>query len=222
MGPGRRRGHQRVEQPRIPALLRMPLHTDREARRATGHLEALDRAVGRPRGGDQAVPELVHGLVVMGRRVQPGIPAGPGQYPAQHPGRGDPDQVTAEPAVRPGVLLVPDHLRQVLVQGAAPDHVEQLDAPADGQQRHLAGQRRDEQSQLPAVPLVVGRAGLRVRAGPVPGRVHVTAAGHDQPVQVGHGRGRLGRVAAGGQQHRPPAAAAHRVHVGLRDQRGRR
>jgi hypothetical protein len=201
----------------------MPLHADREARRAAGHLEALDRPVRRPRGGDQAITEPVHRLMVMGRRVQPDIQTTvTGQHPSQRPGRADPDQVTAEPAGRPRVLLVPDHLRQMLVQGAAAHHVEQLDAPADGQKGHCTCQRRVQQGQLPAVPLIVGGAGLRVRAGPVPGRVHVTAAGHDQPIQVGHCRGRLGGVAAGWQQHRPPAAAPHRVHVGLRDQRGRR
>src|ERR1700742_2653807 len=39
-GPTSRRGHQRVEQPRIVALLRMPLHADREDR-AAGDLEPL-------------------------------------------------------------------------------------------------------------------------------------------------------------------------------------
>jgi hypothetical protein len=198
----------------------MPLNPDREDRSA-GDLQTLDRPVGGPRGGDQPVPEPVHGLVMVGRRVQPGLVAGAREHPAQRPGRSHPDQVPPESAVRPGVLFVPHDLRQVLVQRPAADHVEQLNAPADGQQRPAGRQRRVQQGQLPAVSLAVRRAGLRVGHRAVPGRIHVPAARHDQPVQVGHGGRGFGRVAARRQQHRPPAAAPHRIHVGLRDQRGR-
>jgi hypothetical protein len=196
----------------------MPLHADREGGQPVGDLQGLDRPVGRPRRGHQASTDPVHRLVVVRRRVHPGLVVPRGQQPSQRPFGPDPDQMPPEPAVRPGVLLVPDHLGQVLVQRPAPEHVEQLDTPADGQQRPPGHQRRVEQRQLPAVPLGVRRAGLRVRASAVPGRVDVPAAGHDQPVQVGHGGGGFGRVATDRQQHRPAAAAPHRVHIGLRDQ----
>jgi hypothetical protein len=122
----------------------VPLHADREGGQAVGHLEALDRPVGRPRGSDEAVAERVHGLVMVRRRVQPDVFAGARQHAAQRPGRPDPDQMPPEPAVRPGVLLVPDHLGQMLVQRPAAQDVEQLDAPADGQQRLPGGHRRVE------------------------------------------------------------------------------
>ena len=101
-----------------------------------------------------------------------------------------------------------DQLRQVLVEGAAAGDVEDLHPAADPEQRHLALDRALRQRQFEAVALGPGALRLRVRLGPVAGRVDVGAAGEDQgvepvedPVGIGLGGG------VGRQQDRGPAGA---------------
>jgi hypothetical protein len=221
----------------------------RRRARQGGELDRLHRPVGRPRRAGQPVAQPVDRLMVVrghldpvpvrggpvecgprparlvpvagGRaRTRPNGPAR-GENAADRAGGADADRVPAEVVGDPGVLLVPDHVREVLVQRAAADDVEQLHAAADGQQRQPGRQRAVDHGQFPGVPLGVGRAGRRVHGRAVPGRVHVTAAGHHQAVEVGHGQRGLRGGAAGRQQDRPAAAAAYRVHVGTRQHRGR-
>jgi hypothetical protein len=87
--------------------------------------------------------------------------------------------VAAEVVGDPGMLLVPDDVREVLVQRPAPDDVEQLDAAADGQQRQAGLQRAVEQGQLPGVAFGVGHPRRGVHGRAVPGWVDVSAARHD-------------------------------------------
>src|SRR5581483_5832358 len=58
-----RRRDQRVEQPTVVVLLRVPLHADDEL--ASGQLHRLDRAVQRPRGDGEAAAKPVNGLMVV-------------------------------------------------------------------------------------------------------------------------------------------------------------
>ena len=140
---------------------------------------------------------------------------------ADQSGGADADRVPAEAIGDAGMLLVPDDVREVLVQRPAPDDAEQLHAAADGQQRQPRLQRAVDHGQFPGVALGVGCPGRRVHGGAVPGRIDVAAARHHQAVEVGHGEGGLRGGAAGRQQDRPAAAAAYRVHVRARQDGGR-
>ena len=202
-------------------LFRVPLDAEHEAGQAAQlggpGLDRLDQAVFLPRDRPQPVAEQVDGLVVMGGHLdEPGL----GQDAGQHAVRADLYVVPPEPA-RPAVVpLMVDQVRHVLVQRAAPAHVQHLHAAADRQQRHALGHGRAGDGQVPGVADRPGRLGLRVARLAVPGRIDVRAARHDQAVQVRDRQAGLVGVPAGRQQDRPAAAAAHRVHVHVREKRG--
>ena len=161
-------------------------------------LHRLHGAVRRPRRGHESLAEPVDGLMMVGRHVQPRAPRT--QDPAEYPGVTDPDPMAAGAAVEPGMPLVPDHLREVLVQRPAAGDVEQVNSPADSQQWRPGGQRRVQHGQLPAsrsglgMP-VSGCAAPRSGPGPRPRhrkRSHRPGRRRWQPPPPGH---RLGAAA---------------------------
>jgi hypothetical protein len=75
------------------------------------------------------------------------------------------------------VAVVAHQVGQVLMQGAAERDVEDLQAPADAEDRQPAGQRALAQVEFGAVAVGVERPGRGVRGGAVPGRLDVAPAG---------------------------------------------
>ena len=115
------------------------------------------------------------------------------------------------------VLLVAHDLGQVLHEVTSERHVQDLRAAADGQNRHVARERRLEQGQLAAVALRDDTLGLRVRFLAVHLRVEVRAAGEHDPVE--DVQRLLDPVVARRHEQRPPARALDRVDVVHRDER---
>jgi hypothetical protein len=113
---------------------------------------------------------------------------------------------------------VPGLGREILVQGAAAGHVDQLHPAADTEDRQPVSQRGREQLQLRLVALGVDAAGPGVRLGAVAGRVDVAAAGEDQPVQAAQGPRDAGHRR---QQHGDTARLGDLVDVAGGQQRGR-
>ena len=115
------------------------------------------------------------------------------------------------------MLLVPDNLRQVLDEVAAASDVEHLEAAADREHRQVARERCLEQRELAAVALRVRSDRLRMRLGAVLLRLHVVAAGEDQPVEsVEH---LLDAVLVRRHEDRATAGSLDRADVVVRDER---
>src|SRR5215471_18543237 len=135
---------QGLEQARVVIGLRVPLHGQHEGVPAGsgavygrgGGFDRFDDAVFGPGGSDQALAELVDGLVVVGGDAEFTVV----EYAGQAGTGGDLDTVGAVGAPGRGVAVVADQRREVLVQGAAQSDVQDLEAPADAQQRDTPGQ----------------------------------------------------------------------------------
>ena len=162
------------------ALLRVPLHAEHEA----GQTVELGRTRPRPprpcRPASHATacsPSPSRSTAWwwwVGTSKQPGS----GRIAGQRAVRADPHLVQRRSAVRrPVVPLVPDQVGQVLVQRAAPAHVQHLHAPADGQQRHaLPPARAPVTARSQASRASRRGCGPRVPRRAVPDRVDVRAA----------------------------------------------
>src|SRR5262249_42049145 len=153
----------------VVALLGVPLDADSEAGNA---LDRLDNAVVGPGHGDQANPEDVHGLVVVGRDLEV-LTAG--EDAGQQFTGSDADPVPPEAVYRAAVHLVAHQVGYVLVQRAAAGNVHDLQAPADAKERNAPPDGRVGERELPLVTVGDGGLGLGVRSGAIPGRVDVTA-----------------------------------------------
>lgn len=81
-----------------------------------------------------------------------------------------------------------DDVGQMLVQGAAAQHIEQLQTAADTEERDPRAKRRIEQRQLGGVPPRVDGRGLLVPRRRVGGRVHIRARQQQQTVETANGR----------------------------------
>ena len=81
------------------------------------------------------------------------------------------------------VLLVPDEVRHVLVQRPAERNVEQLHPATDAEHGHVALERASDERDLRLIPFRHRALRLRVRLGPVRGRVDVGATREDQSVE---------------------------------------
>jgi hypothetical protein len=111
--------------------------------------------------------------------------------------------VVGERAGRVLVLVVADDVGQMLDEVAAARDVEHLAAAADGEHRHVRGERRLEQRQLGAVPLGHDAERLLVRLLVVQVRIEVGAAREDQSVD---GRERLRDAVLARRDQDGPAA----------------
>ena len=92
------------------------------------------------------------------------------------------DVVVGERARRVLVLVVADHVGQMLDEVAAARDVQHLAAAANGQDRHVACQRAVEQCELRAVALRHDAEGLVVRLLVVEIGIEVRAAREEKPV----------------------------------------
>ena len=219
-GPVHGSTDERGEQARVTALLRVPLHAEHEARnpaefRRPG-LHCLDRAVLLPGHRREPVTDQVDRLMVVRGHVDE---AGIGQDPGQHAVRADLHVMQAEPVRRPVVPPVAHQVGQVLMQRAAPAHVQHLHAAADGEQWHAQPQRVAGHGQVPGVPQRRGSLRPRVPRRAVPDRVDVRPARDHQAIQARDRGAGLFVVAAGRQHDRPPPAAPHRVHIHVGEHR---
>ena len=116
------------------------------------------------------------------------------------------------------MLVVADHVGQVLVQGAAQLHVEDLAAAADGQHGQVGAQGGGQQRPLAGVAVLVHAVDLGFGLLAVGPGVDVAAPGEDEPVEdgdhlVGGGAGALGGGAGRGQQEGTAAGGGHQLEV---------
>ncbi len=184
--------------------------------RPVRQLHRLDEAVVGPGGGDEAVAEPCDALVMGGRHVQreTGRAAtGPQDRGEPAPG-GEPHRMRPE---RAGRGPVPGPRREMLAQGPASGHVEQLHSAADAKYRQPGGQRGGEQLQFRLITLGVDPARPRVRLRPIAGGVDVAAAGENEPVQPAQGAPDAGHRR---QQHGHTASLGDLVGVTGWEQRG--
>src|SRR2546428_9876318 len=149
-----------TEQRTLAVILRMPLH-GQHPRLAVRRLGALDHAVGRPGRGAQRRREVADRLMVAA--VHGGLQGGDG---AMQEGAGLDPQAVARPRVRVIDLARP-LARPVLVQRPAERDVEDLDAPANRQDREPAGAGGRDQGELLPVPGDGDLSPLRARGGVV-------------------------------------------------------
>jgi hypothetical protein len=156
-------------------VLRVPL--DAYGEPGAEHLDGLDAAVVRKSDGLKPLAELVDSLVVM---------AAPFSLGAKNGGHGgarlEDDPVGAHLARNRPVGVVAHDFGEVLVEGASKADVEQLQAPADGEQGHVTFERTLAKRHLPGVAVLSRRVGLLVRTRPIQARVNVRAASEDQAV----------------------------------------
>ena len=175
-------------------------------------LDALDDAVGRACVDRHPGPDLLDRLMV--RRVDRELRRA--ADPRQPRARCERDRM-ARLVARVGLLVGqgPRHLvGDVLDQGAAEHHVEQLLAAADAEHRHVARQRGAGGGQLEFRAPVLGRNRGVARIGAEVDRVDVKgAAGNDQAVEPLEERAGVLRLVR--QQHRQATAAHHRLAVVL-------
>src|SRR5919197_2240232 len=154
----------------VLALLGVPEHAEREALRRV--LDGLQRPVVRPGRLAQAAADAAEALVVVGlhRRAVADQRA--------EPARGiDPHAVRREDAGRLAVLLVADHLRQVLDEVASAGDVQDLAPAADGEHGHIARQGAFQQGELGPVAFGLNTGSSAVGVGAIGPRVHVVPAG---------------------------------------------
>ena len=118
------------------------------------------------------------------------------------------------------MVEIADHVGQVLVQGAAQVDVEDLAAPADGEDRHVGLEGGGQEGPFTGVPIQVDAPDLGVRVRTVGGGVQVATAGEDEGVEHGDDVGGAGGGAARGRAGRreeegTTAGGGHQLEVGL-------
>ena len=162
----------------------------------------------------------IHGPGVLDRLVVGAVDRetlGPGD--AMEQGAGDDPHVVPGLVARVGLAVrqgIRDLVGDVLDQGAAERHVEQLLAAADAEHRHLAGKRASGRGELERGAAILGGDRRMPGRRAEQRRIDVEpAAGHDQPVDMVEII--LGGIGLVRQQDRQSAGAAHRVAVILAD-----
>src|ERR1700730_1301551 len=204
-----RRRDERAEEPRVIALLRMPLHAHEELA-LCGGLDRLDDPVVGPGHRGEAGPDQVNRLVMVRRYLE---------ELAAREDRGDDRAardahlVRAEPAGGAAVLLVASQVGNVLVQGAAAGDVEHLGAAADAKQGYSLPDRGLGDRQLPGVPVGCVDISLLVLDRTIDRRVDVAPAGDDNAVKDGYSCFSLGHIATGRVQNRTAPVVPDGLHV---------
>ena len=137
--------HQGLEQRRVVAYFRVPLDPDKESTgRLVDCLDRLYRSVVCSGAHDKAAAYPIDGLVVVGGNL---YPVGPYE-PAEQAAGDDSNLVNAVAIAHRAVAVVANHVRKVLVQRAAARDVQDLDPPADCQNRDVVTARCIEQLDL--------------------------------------------------------------------------
>ncbi len=123
---------------------------------------------------------------------------------------------------QPAVVVVPEHVGQVLMQGAAVRHVEQLHTAADAEQREVVLLRAACQRELEGVAAGFLGGGRGVRALSVAARRDVApTAAEDHAVQREEQvLGVRGVLLVGDEQDRAGARTLDGPHVGDGRERG--
>ena len=203
-----------AEQLRALRALRMPEHAERES--LAGILDSLDHPVGRPAGLLQPMADAAERLMVLARDDGPRAEQ---LGEARSLARADlvHGRVSGAVAVELGPAVP---LGQILDDVAAAQHVEQLRAPADREQRQIELERAFEQRELGLILLGADSGRRRMLLGAVERRVDVDAARHDQTVQAVEGLD--DRVRIGWELDRTTAGARDGSDVGERRQRAER
>ena len=192
LAPGRG-AEGRKQAPRDRALLhlpfRVPLHPEREAPGRL-HAHGLDRPILGHRLHDEPWRQSIDTLAMQRVDLDP---RGPAQQPLEPAAGGEVHWMGQSIALRPrlglvGAVVAPARqLVHMLVQAAAQRHVELLDAAADGQERHAAGNRAADQRQRGGVAVGVGEVALPRRRAAIESGIDVRRASGDedaiQPVQ---------------------------------------
>jgi hypothetical protein len=121
------------------------------------------------------------------------------------------------------VLLVAEHVREVLLDAAAVYDVQDLHPAADAERGYAALDGAARQSELVGVALVLDRTRLGMALLAVEGRVHVPRpAGEDQGVhEIQHPVRVLGVLGVGEEQDGPSAGSLDGLHVACRTDEGR-
>src|SRR4029077_11632048 len=107
--------------------------------------------------------------------------------------------------------------RQVLIEGPAERHVDQLDAATDAQHGQTPRAGRAKEGEFEPVPLAVYRAEPRRWLLAVEGGVDVLAAGEQEPVATLERPGRARVAYQLRQNERNASCAGHGAHVGRVD-----
>jgi hypothetical protein len=205
--------YQGFEEPRVIAVFRVPLHAEDEF--VFRQLDRFDYLVIGPRHGQEPAADLLDRLVMGGgyvRGVTEHLP---------ELARGADLQVVGGHLDRIRLMdLVAEAIGEVLGQGSAAGHVQDVHAAADRQKRKIGVDGRPRQDQLEPVPPVVGHIGLLVRRLVVQRGVDIAPAGQQQAVEPGNQHGYRTR-GDGRQYHRGPSRTldssriAHRRDNGL-------
>jgi hypothetical protein len=143
------------------------------------HLDGFDRAVGRKTHGLHPLAKPVNSLVVTAQPSDLGPQdVGDGTTGAKH------DAGPGFLAPYDPMVIVAQHVREVLVERTAQDHIHYLQASADTQQREVTAQGGATKRHLPGITNVARRVRLVVGRGPVSTWVEVSTPGDNQAVQA--------------------------------------
>src|SRR5215210_1369204 len=188
----------------------MPEHAEHEG--AGRVFDGLDRVVfGRPTGDREATPHVFYPLVVVRLDRRPPRAGGAGGERVAV----EAHLVVGEGAWRVAVLLVAEHVREVLLDGAPVGDVEDLHPAADAEDGHLTLQGSAYQRELEGVALLLHGACLWVPFVPVEGGIQVPSPSrYDERVQKLQDTARVFRISpVGRQQDRTPAGALYGLDV---------
>src|ERR1051325_5853470 len=180
---GTGRSPDRLREPAKQRVLRivfgMPLDGQRPPCRPSHRFDALDDAVLRPRGRAQRRGQVTDRLMVAAVYARAHGPEGAMQQGVR---------LDAQPVAsgRVGVIdrAPPALAREVLVQGAAQGHVQDLDAATDGEDGKPATLRAGDERELDGIAGGIGFAepGMRQRA--IARRLDVLTPGEHQPLDA--------------------------------------
>ena len=211
------RGHQRVEEAPVAALLWMPLDADDETMAA--ELDGLDDAVLAPSGRDQTDPEFRHPLVVAAEDAEPLA-----EHPPDLAPLGGGDGYLAELARKRLVEVRPELVGQVLDEVPAQPDVQDLHPSTDREDRQVAAERGVEECELELVAGRIGPCAPGVGGLPVAAGLDVAAADQHERVEIRHQPGEADRCAGREpelrrDEQRLTTGGGHQVEVRTGDQR---
>lgn len=189
----------------------MPLHAQHPSITRIFQLDSLDQSVAAGGYGGQTGPEAVDGLMVMGGTAQ----HRPTPRLSQKGALGHLHVMeNGEVVARLAVQVHPLQVRQMLVQRSAQSHVENLHAPADGEDGTTEDESGTDESEFGGVPGRVHPVHLRVGLAAVAGGMDIAAAGQEEPVE-GRQRGLCVSDIHGGKQDGPGTRSMKGGHVGV-------
>jgi hypothetical protein len=139
-------------------------------------------AIGRPSANLQSRSKLGDALMVLGVYLNAVL-----AHNAMHLASGSEVYIVCHFAIA-GTMVYIGRLfaRDVLIKGAAHTYVDELEATADAQHRHVAVGSQLEQGKVVQIAFVIHLSQLRVFLGSVEVRGNVFATGEDDTIELGH------------------------------------